>query len=317
MMKMFKKQVGHFTKKLNEAGKIGLISHIKPDGDNIGSLLSLGTALKELYKGKVDILKSDDIPSKYDFLSNYSSVIPPEEHSRYDVMIVLDCGDEKRIGKYEYLLDNSFVINIDHHISNTDFGDLNIVFRKASSTGEIVYKILKEMQFDINIEIATSIYVAISTDTGSFKYDNTTKETHMIAGELLGKGIDLNQITKRVYQSVKLEEALYFINTLKNIEFYYDNKLAIVTNDDELQVVTEGIVEYARDIDTVEVACHIKKIGENKVKASLRSKSFVDVAKIAQKFGGGGHIRAAGCTIESSVEVAKQNIISEMKNVLG
>lgn len=316
----FKENVNLLKIKLDKASKIGIISHIKPDGDNLGSLFSLGTVLKRQYGDKIDILKSDNIPDKYNFLSNYNKAIEPNKDTIYDVVIVLDCGDEKRLGKYEHVLNGAVVVNIDHHISNKSFGDINFVYSDASSTGEIVYKILKQMNIKIDKEIATCIYVAISTDTGSFKYDNTTKETHEIAGKLLDLGIDLNNITKRVYQSIKLNDALYFIRTLKNIEFFYDYRLAIVcssnvngyNNQD-----TEGIVEYARDIDTVEVACFIKEIEENKVKVSLRSKSYVDVAKIAEKFDGGGHVRAAGFTLCNTIDCVKDKIILEIEKYLG
>lgn len=317
-MENFKSEIELLKRRIECADKIGIISHIKPDGDSVGSLLALGTALESVYADKVDILKSDDIPNKFDFLVNYSNAIEPSSNDIYDMIVILDCGDEKRIGRYQHLLKSAFVVNIDHHISNTYFGDINIVVPNASSTGEVIYEILNKIDLAISCEMATCLYVAISTDTGSFKYDNTSKRTHFIAGELIDKGIDQNKITKKVYQNKKLEDAMFFINTLKNIEFYYDNKLAIVLSDDnDVNAETEGIVEYARDINTVEVACFIKKSSDNKSKVSMRSKSIVDVAKVAQKFGGGGHIRAAGCTLEDQPVNVKDKIIAEFKKHLG
>lgn len=304
---------------IKESDNILIASHVQPDGDSIGSILALGMAIEKL-KGKVRILKVDDIPSDYQFLPNIE-LIKEFDDENIDLFIALDCGDMERLGSGKKLaLKAKQIVNIDHHITNDNFGDLNIVSPSSAATGELVYKIIKKMDVQIDKNIATCLYTAISTDTGSFMYSNTTYKTHLIVAELLKIGININDININLYQSRSMERTKLFLDSLDTLEILLDDKVAIVTttqdmlesNDAKLED-TEGIISFVRDIDTVEVACLLKEINESEVKVSIRSKKAIDVSKICNKFNGGGHIRAAGCTIYGSIKEAKKLILKEIE----
>lgn len=304
---------------IKESDNILIASHVQPDGDSIGSILALGMAIEKL-KGKVRILKVDDIPSDYQFLPNIE-LIKEFDDENIDLFIALDCGDMERLGSGKKLaLKAKQIVNIDHHITNDNFGDLNIVSPSSAATGELVYKIIKKMDVQIDKNIATCLYTAISTDTGSFMYSNTTYKTHLIVAELLKIGININDININLYQSRSMERTKLFLDSLDTLEILLDDKVAIVTttqdmlesNDAKLED-TEGIISFVRDIDTVEVACLLKEIDESEVKVSIRSKKAIDVSKICNKFNGGGHIRAAGCTIYGSIKEAKKLILKEIE----
>lgn len=309
--------------KILESKKICIASHVQPDGDNIGSMLALGLALKKINK-EVYMVKTDPIPSDFMFLPGAESIKALDDNTNIDLFIALDSSDEERLGHNKKLIDTAnFVINIDHHISNTNYGDINIVDSNSGSTAELIFKMIKILGIEIDKDIGTCIYTGISTDTGSFMYDNTRPETHLIAAELLNIGIDRKSVILNIYQSKSMKKTKLFIKTLENLETYFDNKIAVVqvTNDILLETgakmeETEGIVSFIRDIKSVEVAIMLKELKKNEIKVSMRSKKYVDVSKICSKFSGGGHIRAAGCTIYNSLDVAKESLILELKKVL-
>ncbi len=305
---------------IKESSNIYIASHVQPDGDNIGSILALGMAIKKMNKD-VNILKVDEVPSDYRFLPNVELIKEYEIPSTVDLFIALDSSDMNRLGLgKEFALKAEKIINIDHHITNDKFGDINIISDSSGATGEIVYQVIKKMNVDIDRYIATCLYTAISTDTGSFMYSNTTYSTHMIIAELMKTGIDINDINVNLYQSRSIERTRLFINSLNNLELHLDGKIGIVyvtqemlrANNAKLED-TEGIVSFIRDIDSVEVACLLKEIKEDEVKVSLRSKRNIDVAKISSRYNGGGHMRAAGCTINATIEEAKMSILNEIE----
>ena len=299
---------------------IYICSHIQPDGDNIGSTLALGMAIKKMSKN-VKLLKVDDIPSDYKFLPNVDLIKKYEMEENIDLFIALDSSDMERLGVgKEFAKNANNIINIDHHITNTKFGDINIVSSSSAATGELVYEFIKQMGVDIDKNIATCLYTAISTDTGSFIYSNTTYMTHLIIAELLKTGIDINNININLYQKRSMERTRLFINVLNDIEIFLNGKIGIVTvTQDMLKSSnakledTEGIISFVRDIDSVEVACLLKEVNKNEIKVSLRSKEKIDVSKISSKFNGGGHIRAAGCTLFTEMDNAKELILKEIE----
>ncbi|MCR2042727.1 DHH family phosphoesterase [Anaerosalibacter massiliensis] len=315
--------IDEFIDLIKSSNNIYLASHVQPDGDNIGSLLALGRALEKMNKD-INIVKVDSIPKNFQFLPNMHFFQEPNIDEDIDLFIALDSGDMERLGvAKEIALKSKKIVNIDHHITNNNFGDLNIVSPLASSTGEIVYHIIKEMNIDIDEDIATCIYVAISTDTGSFMYDSTTMETHLIAADLLDKNIDLNKIIVNIYQSKTLEKTKLFIKSLNTLKIFKNGKIAIVKttqkmlNDCGASIEdAEGLVSFIRDIEGVEVACILKEIDKKEIKISLRSKKEVDVSKISLKFNGGGHKRAAGCTIYENIDDAKKIILKEIYNYI-
>ncbi|NLY47119.1 MAG: bifunctional oligoribonuclease/PAP phosphatase NrnA [Tissierella sp.] len=305
---------------INKSTKIFIASHVNPDGDNIGSSLSLALALKKIDK-EVFVLSTDGIPNDFKFLPG-SELIQDYNESMgpIDLFIAVDSSDVDRLGKNKDLIKTTNkVINIDHHISNTKFGHINIVNPKASATGELIYYFIKRLNIKIDKDIATNIYTAINTDTGKFSYDNVSSDTHRIAAELLDAGADIKEVNINIYESSSIERTKLFIKTLGGLKTYSNNKIAIAKISQDILTETnttlddtEGIVSFIRGIGPVEVSCILKEISEKEVKVSLRSKEYVDVASICGVFNGGGHIRAAGCTINSDLNSAESLIVEEI-----
>jgi phosphoesterase RecJ-like protein len=286
-----------------------------PDGDNIGSSLALYNGLKKMGKA-VRFILDDDIPKIYRFLESSDKAEKPGEAENFDVVIALDCGDAGRLGKSGRYLDNNFVINIDHHISNNKFGNLNLVELKASSTGEIIYKLLKLLGIDLDKEISECLYTAIVTDTGQFQYSNTTATTHQIAGELINNGVNVSLMFERIYQNSSKEKVVLMKMALGTLEFYHNDSISCVSlTIQQMQEAnakeedSDGMINLARDIECVEVAIFLKELEPGKIKVGLRSKKVIDVAAVSLQFGGGGHVRAAGCTIFGSVAEVKKKIL--------
>ncbi|WP_072972887.1 DHH family phosphoesterase [Tissierella praeacuta] len=308
--------------KIKESERIYIVSHVQPDGDNIGSILALWIAIKKI-KDKVFILKTDDIPSDFLFLPNVNEIKEFNDEGKIDMFIALDTSDENRLGKNKELLNKAkTIINIDHHISNTNFGHINIVDSNAAATGELVYNLIKKMNIPMDKDIASCIYTAISSDTGSFMYDNTSAETHRIIAELIDIGIDKSNININLYQNKSLERTMLFIKSLETLRLYFNNNVALIkVTQDMLNKAnakmedTEGIVSFIREIAPVEVGIILKEFKENEIKVSMRSKRFIDVSAICASFNGGGHIRAAGCTINSPMDIAEKLILDELKKV--
>lgn len=311
------------VEEIKKNDNIYIVSHIQPDGDNIGSLLALGIALKSLKKN-VYLIKSDEIPSDFLFLPQIRLIKDYSSNKDIDLLITLDSSDVDRLGKNKELLPLSKkIINIDHHISNTNFGHINIIDYKASATGELVYKLIKRLDVKLTKDIASCIYTAISSDTGSFIYDNTTDMTHEIIAELLKIGIDKNEININLYQNRSMERTLLFMESLNSIRFYFDNKVAIVEVNQKMleeskakMEDSEGIVSFIKEIAPVEIGILMKEFSKDEIKVSMRSKRYVNVADICATFGGGGHMRAAGCTINSSISGAEKLILQRLEKVL-
>lgn len=307
---------------IKKYNNIYIASHIQPDGDNIGSILSMGLALMELEKN-VYMLKSDTIPSDYEFLPGIEMIKEYQELNNLDILITLDCSDIDRLGPNKDLLAKAkYVINIDHHISNTNFGNINFVDSNAAATGELVYHIINKLGIGISKEIATNLYTAISTDTGSFKYESVSDRTHEIIARLYKCGIDNAYINNKLYHSRSLERTNLLISSFSTLNTFADNKAAIVKVTQKMldstntkMEDTEGIISFIKDIDSVEVACLLKEFGDRETKISMRSKSYIDVSKICESFNGGGHIRAAGCTIYDNIDTAERLITNILMEV--
>lgn len=298
-------------------------SHVNPDGDNIGSQLALGEYLSSIGK-KYLILDEDPLPRHYAFLPNSNQVnrysdtaIVPKE---YDLLIVVDSGDLERIGTVVKVIHPEMkVVNLDHHLSNTRFGQLNIVVEGASSIGEMLYYFFSVNGIGITANIASDLYLSIVSDTGFFRYDSTGTGTHLIAADLIERGIMPNYF----HTHVNMMKTLGFIKvlgrSLTRLELYEENSIAfssIFYGDFQEfpDVDTEGMIEHIGTLDTVSVFCLIKEKREKEYRASLRSKYDIDVAKIAGEFGGGGHKRAAGCQSGSlPLEEFKTKLIDSIK----
>lgn len=302
-----------FFRKVREAESICIGSHMNPDGDNLGSLSALYHYLLKMGKN-VSWYGIDSVPDNLKFLPGLKNRTKDVEPAA--LFIALDCGDGDRLGPGKKIMEESdYVINIDHHLSNTEFGDLNIV-ETVSSTGELLYKILAGGPEDLDVTIATGLFSAISTDTGSFKYDSAGSETFHIAGELMKYGVPLNEVSVQLYQTRSIPKTNLLIAAMENAEYYEDGQIAVTSV--SLKMVedcnakpsdTEGIVEFLRDTDPVEISILLKERRNNTVKVSVRGKNYVNVIPIVTPLGGGGHFRAAGATGHGTLEEVKAQVL--------
>lgn len=305
---------------INKSNNIFIVSHINPDGDSIGSSLSLAQALIKINKN-VHVLNVENIPNDFVFLPSIDLFKDYEESfGIIDLIIAVDSSDIDRLGKNKSLLNKSkLIINIDHHISNTNFGHINIIDSKSAATGELIYNLIKRMNIKLDRDIATNIYVAINTDTGRFSYESVNGDTHRIVADLMDAGIDIKYINIKLYENISVERANLYIKSLATLKTYSNNRIATIKISQNMLKETntsindtEGIASFIRSIGPVEVSCLLKEFDSNEVKVSLRSKKYIDVASICEKFNGGGHIRAAGCTIYEDLDTAENIIVKEV-----
>jgi phosphoesterase RecJ-like protein len=290
-------------------------THIDPDGDALGTAFALCFALRSLGKD-ASVYLNDDVPYRYAFLPRPEPIVREMPKNGYDTVIVVDCGDLSRVGNgHKTLRDMGYLISIDHHETNDAFGQINIVDQRASSSAELLYLILKAMDVRLNYEMAVNLYTAVITDTGSFRYDSTTPRAFLICEEMTGLGVVPSYVAGEVYDHPKERYALLCM-VLETLEFYLDDRIAIAfvtqgmfakTGTD--REFTEGFVEYIKEIRGVEVACVIREAGDGRFKASMRSKGSIDVAQVAHRFNGGGHQKAAGCTLEGSIAEVKNKLL--------
>lgn len=312
-----KNDIDVFNNIIDKYKNFMVVSHISPDGDAIGSLLSMTLALKKIKKNVYPVI-NDVIPERYSFLPGFKQItrFPPK---KCDIAICLDCGDEKRLGFVDRVNDMAnLVVNIDHHKSNTFFGDINYVYPEASSVGEIMFFFIKSFA-KIDLDIAKCIYTAILTDTGSVGYSNTNSVCLRILARLIEIGVKPDYIRRQVFDIKSLEYIKLLSFTLNSLEILHDGKIACLYVTDEMMKKsnakdedTTGLINYARDIEGVEVALLFKE-KEDTVKVGFRSNNWVDVSKIAEKFGGGGHARASGCTLNLSLEKSRDIVINAVK----
>lgn len=309
------------VKCLMGSDSIGIATHIQPDGDALGSSLALGLALEELGKD-VTIIRNDPLPAKYSFLPGTHLMRDCSELTGpWEILAVLDCADLERLGDVIlHYRKAGTVLNIDHHISNTMFGNLNMVDTNAAATGELIYRMIKLMGIDLNLNISQCIFTAIAADTGCFKYDNTTPITHGIAGDLISIGIKSNWICKQIFSLRTLKQTKILGRAIDSIRLYHEGQTAIMTVTGSMLQETgctgedlEGIIEFARDIEGVEVAALLKETKEGEIKISLRSNEYADTVAIVKPFDGGGHKKASGCIIYGSLEDAVKMLLGEIK----
>ena len=301
-------------------------SHVNPDGDNVGSTLSIYYFLKNLNK-KVYYVMDDSMPINMQFLIKDINIINSNEFRELNIknynLITLDCGDKNRICIDDEIKNNcTKLINIDHHGSNDFYGDLNYVVAEASSTCELVYDILIRNEEINKVEtidknIATALYTGLMTDTGKLTYSNTHASSFDMAKNLLLIGADTQKVVQNVFGSNPFNFYKLLGEALNTLEIFNTKVAIMMVTQEMLQKYNidfkdiDGIVPYARDIENVEIGILLKEKGNNEIKVSLRSKAYADVSKIAKVFAGGGHMRASGCTINDNIENAKSKILEE------
>ena len=310
---------------LNEiqiAEKIVILTHEAPDGDAIGSSLAFKLALKQLGK-ECDVI-IPEYSKLFGFLPEAKNILTESDIKEYDLAIALDCGDLKRLkcGE-EYFETAKRKIQIDHHGSNTMFGDLNFVNPASPASCEILVEMFNYYGIEIDKEIGSCLVTGIITDTGGFRYPKTSAETFEFTAELLQKGVNVSDIYKRVQDTKTRANFELTKIVIDRMEILEDGKVTFtyITQEDSKRIGAEigdheGLVEIGRDIEGVEVSVFIREKEDGSYKASLRSNSYVNVADICLFFGGGGHQMAAGCGFKDDKDVVKEKLLNEIRKVL-
>lgn len=311
---LIKRQI---VKKIKAAGDILITSHIMPDGDNIGSVCALSGALR-LSGYKVDCALFDAVPDILKFLPGASEIKKLAEiDKKYDLLIVLDSSSVDRTGVSDLGKYSDFVINIDHHVCNDNFGNINLLHTNYSSTAQIVFDLIKKARLKFNPEIATCLYCGLMTDTVGFQTSNTDENVFKMASALVKFGASPNHISREMFQNKSMKNIIIIGKTLSALNFI-DNGLICWGKVDQ-KTIREvgaqpsdcfGIVNQMVSIKGVEVAILFNERADGKTVVDFRSKTVIDVNKIANAFGGGGHVRASGATIEGNLT----DIISEVVN---
>lgn len=294
-------------KELEKAESIVILNHVNMDGDAVGSAFSLASVLSRAGKN-VKVAIEDDPP---EYLKGLCDDYIKESDEVFDLAVSVDCGDEMRLGKRRGIFDSAKrTVCIDHHVSNEGFADVNLIRAEASSTSEIVFGFIKYIGADITPREANQLFAGIITDTGGFKYSNTTPECFSISGELLKAGADINSVCIEIYESNSLSKLKLKSRCLDSIKLYAGGKISgsVITKRDFKKTGAnesdcEGFSQIGRGIAGVEASYSITAY--KNVKVSLRSKRYVDVAKIAASFGGGGHKRAAGFSLPEGTNIKK------------
>src|SRR5262245_40755709 len=307
---------------IEQKSRFMITSHVRPDGDGLGSGLALYWMLTSLGKS-ADVVLRDRVPPCYTVLPGSESVIVSDEvASQYDAAFIIECSDVDRPGLPN--LKNQFVVNIDHHSTTSPFGDINLIDSTAAAVGEMIYNLCKALGVDVTKEIAECIYTALLTDTGSFHFSNTTERTLKIASELVRRGVEPARISQALFYSYPFSRVKLLGLVLSSIERDESGKIAWVTVDCETMFEagaseedSEGIVNHALSVCDVEAVAFFKELSEGKYRISLRSKGKTNVAKVAEVFGGGGHRNAAGCRVEGSFEEVKRRVIEGLQNAVG
>ncbi len=302
------------------AEKIALAGHINPDGDAIGACLALGGALEK--QGKQVAVYLEEYAEKYRVIPNGHLVRAWEQREQPDLFIALDCGDEGRLGDAaEFLRTVEKTVNIDHHMSNTMFGRLNYADAAASSASEIVYWLL-DGKISLTADEAAGLYVGLIYDTGGFRHSSTSPETMRIAGELMGYGIPFASLYNRFFDVRSFTELKIMGKALENAELFCEGKLICSTiTQAEIEACggtnkeLDAIINYLKGVLGTKVACFLYEKTESDIKGSFRGNDGYDVCALAQKFGGGGHIKAAGCTIQEPIARAKELVLQEVRRM--
>ncbi|MDK2926593.1 MAG: bifunctional oligoribonuclease and phosphatase NrnA [Bacillota bacterium] len=303
-----------------ESSEVVLLCHIDPDGDAVGSLLGLGLAL--LAGGhRVTMISPDGVPHNYAFLPGADRVEKAAAAGGDPVVLVLDCGDLERLGPLkEWAAHQGKLVNIDHHPTNQGFGRYNLVDPGAAATAELVLALIEELALPLTPQVANCLYTGLHTDTGGFRYENTSARAHRAAERLLAAGAKPWEIAENVYNTKPLAQVVLLREALARLEMDESGRIAWMslprsvfaacgTND------TGGLIDYPRMIAGVEVALLFKEVEDGTVRVGLRSRR-VDVSRLALRFGGGGHARAAGCSVAGPLAHAERVVLAAARQAL-
>jgi len=302
-----------------------LVGHSIPDGDCIGSLLGLYLGLLTLGK-RTRVFLQDKVPAIYSYLRGANEILGPNNVGKPETnLIYLDCSDPERVGDIgaTILADDPFIINIDHHQSNTRFGKLNYVDEKASSTAELVFLLLEQLQVQADSAIANALYIGIFQDTGGFQHSSTGPATFRTAAALMEKGVDLDAVKRNLFESKSTEELLLLSLALRSLNSSADGRIVwMILNYQDvadigaLEICPEGIINNTLAIKGAQVGLLFRELSPGNIKVGLRSKGEIDVASLAAQFGGGGHPRAAGLQLAGTMEDAEREVILAVESVI-
>jgi phosphoesterase RecJ-like protein len=310
---------------LREHHRFAVLSHVRPDGDALGSQLALALSLQLLGKD-VTAWNEDGLLEKYNFLPGSARLTqPPREPRDFDVAIALDTATQNRLGTAgESVRHAKTWINIDHHPSNPGYGDLVYIDPASPATGQILFELIKSERLPMDPAIAENLFVAISTDTGSFQYPNTTARTFEIGAELLRCGVDVGHVSQLLYENYPRRRTELLRELLGTMRFEAAGKIAsfslslkVAADLNAKSEDNEGLIDHLRAIHGVIVAVFFEELIDGKVRVSMRSKSDeVDVSAICQKFGGGGHTLAAGARVRGTLAEVEQEILEAICDVI-
>lgn len=299
-------------------------THTNPDPDALCSELVLALYLRSLKK-KVIIVNEGKVPLRYRFLPGvqHIQVFNPHKHPHFQVGIIVDCGDLNRMGRVNQLFrGHKTIINIDHHVTNDRFGDYHLIDSQASSTAEVLYHLLLKSHFKLNKTVALLLYLGIMTDTGSFRYENTTSLTHKIVADLLQFKFSVAYLYRKLYENIPLYDIKAFIQAMEGMKVFQSGKIICVnlSKKDYAQFsqhfdLRDAIFKFLRAIQEVEVVMILSQVGKHKTRVNLRSTGKVDVAKLASFFGGGGHKRASGCLVDANILKTQKRLLQHLGKV--
>ncbi len=301
-----------------------ITTHVNPDFDAVASALAVACYLKSLKK-KFEIVLADPLPERFFFLPGSSTIktMKQSPDPTFEVSIVVDCGDLDRIGSVKELLIDKKIVNIDHHITNDYFGDINIVLPGASSSAEVIYGILKKEHIPFTKNLALLLYVGIMTDTGSFRYDCTRAMTHTVVADLLRYQFPISVLYRKIYETIPFKDFKRMTEILSYFELACQGAVAVVvlTKDDlegfsDKIDLRDKIFTHLRAIEGIEVIIIFSELEKSKIRINFRSQGRINVAQLAQKFSGGGHKNASGCLMACSLKEAREKVLREIKRVL-
>jgi phosphoesterase RecJ-like protein len=307
---------------INQHKRFIILSHIRPDGDAIGSTIALGSTLEAMGK-EVTYINEDGVPESLAFLPGSDKVKQPtDDVLDVEVAIAVDCANKPRLGEQALKMaaNATLWINIDHHKSNPGYGDLNYIDAQSPATGQILYQMIKEQGLTLTNEARDSIYVAVSTDTGSFQYSGTTAATYEMAANLVNLGLNTGKINEQIYDSFPYRRVALTRELLNTLEISSSGEIAdwhlLKKVKHELDLKpddSEGLIDMIRSIQGVSVALFFEELMDDSIRVSIRSKTgSIDACEIAQLFGGGGHAKAAGIRMSGSIAEVRLAVISEV-----
>ncbi|WP_238192056.1 bifunctional oligoribonuclease/PAP phosphatase NrnA [Paenibacillus sp. L3-i20] len=303
-----------------------VVSHVQPDGDAISSTVVVSWLLERLGKKSV-LVNESELPSRLSYLNHFDRIISfksgrPE--LTFDAVIAIDCADFRRIGEVADIFPNDCkLLNIDHHPTNNGFGTVNVIRPDAAATVEILYDLIERAGLEPDLNCANAIYTGLLTDTGGFRYSNTSPRVMQIASNLLAIGVSGNKLADILLEKMTLAKLKLLQMALSRLTFSENLEIGWlyigkddIKDCDAVPDDLEGIVNYALNVDGVEVGILFKEANDGAIKASLRSAGKADVAAIAQSFGGGGHVRAAGCRLEGPLPEAIKVLVEAVRKAL-